>query len=249
MHDPPVIRGYDTDKMLEYYASLIAPLTGRSIVLLEIGVRTGGSLLLWRDLFPQSTIVGIDRELPDALRNEERIVMFQGDQADTRFLSDVAAKVAPDGFDMIIDDASHVGAITKISFWHLFDRHLKSGGLYVIEDWGTGYWDDWPDGRAFGSTLAARWPAVATLLEGRRRAWKTHSHGMVGFIKELVDEQGIADLLRARSSGTASRESKFAQMTIFPSIVAVTKASGGANLEHERTGRGTCGAVKAADTA
>jgi hypothetical protein len=27
------------------------------------------------------------------------------------------------------------------------DHHLKSGGLYMIEYWGTGNWNDWPDGR------------------------------------------------------------------------------------------------------
>jgi spermidine synthase len=54
----------------------------------------------------------------------------------------VARKTAPEGFDIIIDDASHFGDLTKIAFWHLFDNHLKPSGLYVIEDWGTGYWSD-----------------------------------------------------------------------------------------------------------
>ena len=39
--------------------------------------------------------------------------------------------------------------LTKMAFWHLFDNHLKPNGLYVIEDWGTSYWDDWPDGKNF----------------------------------------------------------------------------------------------------
>ena len=77
----------------------------------------------------------------------ERIQVFQGDQADKAFLSKVANRTAPDGFDIIIDDASHIGELTKATFWHLFDRHLKPGGLYAIEDWGTGYLDDFPDGR------------------------------------------------------------------------------------------------------
>ena len=45
---------------------------------------------------------------------------------------------------------------------------------------------------------------------------------MVGFIKELVDEQG-ADLTRARVTGTATRGSKFENMTITPSIVFIKK--------------------------
>ena len=50
----------------------------------------------------------------------------------------VARKTAPEGFDIIIDDASHFGDLTKIAFWHLLYNHLKPSGLYVIEDWGTG---------------------------------------------------------------------------------------------------------------
>ena len=47
---------------------------------------------------------------------------------------------------MIINDASHIGQLTRTAFWHLFDNHLKGGGLYTIEDWGIGYLDDFADG-------------------------------------------------------------------------------------------------------
>jgi hypothetical protein len=116
-------------------------------VLLELGVHEGASLLLWRDYFPHGTVAGIDIELPKNFESTERVHLFEGSQGDTGFLSEVARRVAPDGFDIIIDDASHMGELTRTSFWHLFDHHLKSGGLYVIEYWGTGYWDHWPDGR------------------------------------------------------------------------------------------------------
>jgi hypothetical protein len=46
---------------------------------------------------------------------------------------------------------------------------------------------------------------------------------MVGFIKELVDEQGAADLTRASLVGTPARASKFESMTITPSIVFIKK--------------------------
>ena len=60
---------------------------------------------------------------------------------------------APGGFDIIIDDASHIGELTKTTFWHLFDHHLKPGGLYAIEDWGTGYLDDFSDGKKIQSEV------------------------------------------------------------------------------------------------
>src|SRR4051812_18958214 len=210
---------YNTDKIangyLKYYDPVFAELVPRELRLLEIGIHEGGSLRLWRDYFPKGRITGIDLRVPPGLEGEERIAAFAGDQADTSFLSHVARNSAPEGFDVIIDDACHLGAPTKAAFWHLFERHLKPGGLYVIEDWGTGYWDDWPDGRA------VRPPS---LLDRFLRRAKAHAFGMVGFVKELVDEQGAADLTRARWSGKPQRSSKFEWLKINPSVVFVKKA-------------------------
>ena len=143
---------YDTDKIanryLERYDPILEPWVNKKITLLEIGVHKGGSLLLWRDYFSQGTIVGIDIKVPKDFVPTERVSIYEGDQADTNFLTGVANRIAPEGFDIILDDASHIGELTKKAFWHLFDNHLKPGGLYVIEDWGTGYFDDWPDGRS-----------------------------------------------------------------------------------------------------
>lgn len=110
---------------------------------------------------------------------------------------------APAGFD-IIDDASHVGALTRVTFWHLFERHLEPGGIYVIEDWGTGYWPDWEDG--------------SLLREG-----EPHQAGMVGFIKELVDEQARGDHRRTMKSGPTGHRSRFESVLVTDHIVFVTK--------------------------
>lgn len=223
---------YDTDKIanryLEWYDPILQPLVDQEVKVLEIGVDAGGSLLLWRDYFPKGTITGVDVKLPEGLSDEDRIQLFRGSQSDTTFLSDVAAKTAPDGFDIIIDDASHIGALTKVAFWHLFDNHLKPSGLYVIEDWGTGYWDDWPDGKTFRTERPSRsmWLKLLRRLRlAPKMSWRNHSYGMVGFIKELVDEQGAADLTQARLTGTPVRESRFEKMVITPSIVFITKRS------------------------
>jgi hypothetical protein len=198
------------------------------VKLLEIGIYEGGSLLLWRDYFPKGTIVGIDIRVKVNFSNEQRVQVFQGAQQDTNFLSDVARKTAPEGFDIIIDDASHFGDLTKIAFWHLFDHHLKPSGLYVIEDWGTGYWSDWPDGKTY-RPRPKLYSGFLSLLKkiGLVSSIPYHSHhyGMVGVIKELVDEQGVADLTRANFTGTAKRTSKFESMTITPSIVFIKKRS------------------------
>ncbi|HMP01150.1 MAG TPA: class I SAM-dependent methyltransferase [Gemmatales bacterium] len=227
---------YATDKIpagyFEHYDPLFAPWVDEEIVLLEVGVQRGASLLLWRDYFPNGHIVGVDLNLPTGFEGQERIRLFQGDQTDGEVLTSMAEEAAPQGFDIIIDDASHLGLATKATFDHLFDRHLRPGGLYVIEDWGTGYWEDWPDGRRerFGEGKPPLWQRVwAAGSDPAKEPWPTHRHGMVGLVKQLVDEQGAAERLRGRHGGPSPRPSRFKQMLITPGLVVVTKHSGPAS--------------------
>ena len=71
-----------------------------------------------------------------------------GDQRDAARLSEVCAAHAPDGLDIVIDDASHVGAWSLRLYRALFP-FLRPGGFYMIEDWATGLLD-----------RLARWGAV-----------------------------------------------------------------------------------------
>jgi hypothetical protein len=225
------LSAYDTDKItlryLEVYDPILTPWTDKEIKLLEVGVRKGGSLKLWRDYFPRGTIIGIDRKLPQHFEPGQRIQVFRGNQTDKAFLSSVASRTAPDGFDVIIDDASHIGEKTKTTFWHLFDHHLKPGGLYAIEDWGTGYLDDFPDGRKFQPKPSIRTRVRSLLPRRLSRKMKVpfpcHSYGMVGFVKELVDEQGVADVAMGCKAGW--RRSKFKDVLITSGVVFVTKAT------------------------
>jgi len=233
---------YDSDKishgLLEYYDPILEPWVDKQVNLLEIGVHKGGSLELWRDYFPLGTIAGIDTNLPKGFSPGERIHVFEGNQVDLKFLSEVAEKVAPKGFDIIIDDASHIGEFTRISFWHLFDNYLKPGGLYAIEDWGTGYWDDWLDGKSVSLRRSLRsrslsWLGVkatkhhlkipSSLIHVSKTPSQCHSYGMVGFVKELVDEQGAVAMSMVCSNNTPKRQSRFENVLITPNIVFVKK--------------------------
>lgn len=243
---------YDTDKAehshyLRNYEQYFQPLWGQDVKLLELGVYRGGSMLLWRDYFERGLIVGLDLnpvELPD---ESGRIRLYEGQQQDTALLDRIAKENAPEGFDIIIDDCSHIGELTRISFWHLFDNHLKPGGLYVIEDWSTGYWDSFFDGVAFSyqpklkfsprifrakSTLAhlqRSAPWLNRVLRSAKRLFnkkqfRSHDYGLVGFVKELVDECGMADITRDDRGTPPFRPSKFREMRISPGQVFIVKA-------------------------
>jgi len=232
------LKKYNSDKIanqyLQFYDPIFSPLANEKIKLLELGVFNGGSLHLWKDYFPNGKISGIDLKIPDGFENDDRMAAYEGSQVDFTFLKNVAEKEAPTGFDIIIDDASHIGELSRQSFWYLFDNHLKPGGLYVVEDWGTGYWEDWPDGKSASAHDMQKesgtgfWTRLISRISNSKNTpekipMNNHSYGMVGFVKQLVDEQGANDLTRKTLHGTPDRGSKFECVTIFPSVVFVRK--------------------------
>lgn len=195
----------------------------RRVTLLELGVLGGESLLLWREFFPNSEVIGIDRKLPPSFGPHVGIKMLCGEQSDAEFLSRVGQTCGP--FDIIVDDCSHFGDLSKVSFWGLFP-HLKPGGLYVIEDWSTGYLRDWPDGHSYTApppNLLAR--RLARRL-GIKLRWPCYSYGMVGFVKELVDHVAMFDIGRGVTGNTEGGVSPFESMVFTPGAVIITKRKG-----------------------
>jgi hypothetical protein len=111
--------------------------------ILEIGVLNGKSLKTWKDFYYRSNIIGIDIEPTAVQYAEENISIEIGSQADGKFLNDVGTKYS--SFDMILDDGSHLNSHVIFSFEHLFG-FLKSGGVYVVEDTCTAYWEEYEGG-------------------------------------------------------------------------------------------------------
>jgi len=158
------LSAYNTDKSPEYlanYAREFGEIFDEQATLLEIGVQGGGSMLMWRDLMPNATIAGLDLNPSTVEDDTGRIRLYQGFQQDPEILDRIASEVAPDGFDVIVDDASHVGEYTEATFWHLFPRYLKPGGVYVIDDWSCAYWPRWSDGHAYTGEAAFRATSAA----------------------------------------------------------------------------------------
>jgi hypothetical protein len=106
---------------------------GSSVRLLEVGVRTGGSLKLWRDHFDNHSgceIHGVDldfRNLERDVRGSERITLHQANGYDPAF----AAKW--DWLDVCVDDGSH-RIEDQIKFVELYWPKIERGGWLVVED-------------------------------------------------------------------------------------------------------------------
>jgi hypothetical protein len=165
---------------LNEYHRLFCEMQDKPIRLLELGVQRGISMQIWREYFPRGTIVGLDSSVkPERFPTESRFHFIHGEQGDPALL-DRAVTVAGGPFDIIIDDASHLGCHTGRSFAHLFPKALKPGGIYVIEDTCTAYEGETGyDGAAFE-------PAEIG-VPGMPKVFPSHQHGMIGLLKQLVD--------------------------------------------------------------
>lgn len=136
------------DKWVHYfpiYSRHFAPYRGRPVRVLEIGIYRGGSLDMWQWYFgPQVTLVGIDID-PDArAATDPRHVVEIGDQTDPDFLRRVAERHGP--FDIIIDDGGHEMQQQIVTAETLFPL-LADGGVFLVEDCHTSYWDSYEGGR------------------------------------------------------------------------------------------------------
>jgi hypothetical protein len=212
---------YVTDKgeyYLHDYDRKFTHLRDGPIALLEVGVHRGGSLHMWRDYFPHGTIVGFDLDPPaDFSDSSGRIRIFQVDQSNAPGVTAAARSASPTGYDIIIDDASHLGAPTAITFQTLFYDHLRPGGFYAIEDWGTGYWDSWPDG---GAPLMQPVPHFPN--HGKR--FPSHDLGMVGFVKLLIVECALPDIFHTRFGRPQTRRCWIRDIHVSSGLVIVEKA-------------------------
>ena len=112
--------------------------------IMEIGVLGGQSLKMWKQYFYNSHILGIDISPSCKIYEENNIGIEIGSQTDEEFLKHITNKYG--AFDIILDDGSHMCSDVIYSFEHLFES-VKSGGIYVIEDVCTSYWELYEGGR------------------------------------------------------------------------------------------------------
>jgi hypothetical protein len=211
---------------LEIYEQYFDKIQNEEISFLELGVFRGGSLELWAEYFTKARIVGIDIEPcreadPDGAPEgrprrfrSDRIAFRQGAQEDAVFLEAVTEEFAPDGWDVVIDDCAHIGALSLASFRTLFPK-VKPGGFYIVEDWATGYWPRYPDGRRF---------ALERHFTEAEGVFPSHQHGLPGFLKQFVDEMAMDDI---RREVPAAGRSSFDYVHFYKGVAIVRKRAPG----------------------
>ena len=126
-----------------HYAHHFEEFRTRKFNLLEIGIggyqdpQVGGaSLRMWKAFFPKALIVGLDVFEKSSL-SEDRIKIYQGSQDDSALIQRIFEECG--GFDIIIDDGSHINSHVISTFRVAFPL-LNSDGIYAIEDLQTSYW-------------------------------------------------------------------------------------------------------------
>jgi hypothetical protein len=131
---------------LSYYDLLLAPYRDKLVRVLEIGVQNGGSLETWAKYFFRGELfVGcdIDPRCTALLYDDSRIKIVIGDANSAVAYQKI--KLLSSQFDIIIDDGSHQSSDIVNSFINYFPI-LGPGGLYVIEDAGCLFLNDYGGG-------------------------------------------------------------------------------------------------------
>lgn len=126
-----ILLKYDTDKETAHkygkvYDSIFerydrqAPLN-----ILEVGTQKGGSLLAWKEYFPNANITGVD--VVDVVPEKYRLDTV------ARIISDIKDWRSDTKWDIVIDDGSHyLGDLVWVI--NQYFVKLNVGGVLVVED-------------------------------------------------------------------------------------------------------------------
>ncbi len=118
----------------------------------ELGIWKGGSVVLWMEALQPEKLVAVDildrkdrpafRRYVEERHLERRLKTYWGtDQTNTVRLMEIVRAEFDGPLDLVIDDASHEYEPTTASMQALFPL-LREGGLYIVEDWGWHFADE-----------------------------------------------------------------------------------------------------------
>lgn len=180
---------------LPIYDRYFGRFRGTPVRFLEIGVKKGGSLQMWRRyLGDEAQIFGIDID-PDCAQYDGQAGQVRiGSQTDEAFLESVAQEMG--GIDIVLDDGSHKMRHVRKSLAALYP-HLTMGGVYMIEDMHTAYFP------GFGGGLDDKmnfFNAVRNLIDdmhGWYHRGRLHSKPVAGEISGIHIHDSVVVLEKA----------------------------------------------------
>ena len=200
----------------QHYQRYFRPLRRKRLNILEIGVggyedssHGGESLRMWKAYFRRSQIVGID--IYDKTRfRERRIDIRQCDQTDSETLTGLSKEYG--GFDIVIDDGSHINEHVIRTFHTLFPL-MRPDGIYVVEDTQTAYWPTWGGGigspessMAFFKNLADGLNHVEYPLDDYKPSYFDRNIVEIAFFHNLVFVRKGSNDEKASAPGLVEKE-------------------------------------------
>ena len=118
---------YDLGYLDNFYEDTLKKYKNSPINMLEIGVKSGGSIKLWKDYFhPETNIYAADINYFEHVPGTYSII---GDA----YSKEQISKLSDGYFDLIIDDGPHSFDSFVILIQRYFSK-LKTGGTLIIED-------------------------------------------------------------------------------------------------------------------
>jgi predicted O-methyltransferase YrrM len=121
-----------------FYEENFKKYRSKDITLVEIGVRSGASLCLWRNYFSEdSIIIGMD-DLSDNTENnipvnDEWVSGKNVEYIIGNAYDESALKKLPEKIDILIDDGPH-SFESHVKLLELYTSKMNEGGIIVIED-------------------------------------------------------------------------------------------------------------------
>lgn len=162
----------ETKHYLIHYYEYFKDIRHQPLKILEIGIQSGSSLLMWEEFFSKSKIYGLDITFDNIrpgymnlIQKSDRIKIFKGSQTNVNRLETI--KKATGKFDIIIDDGSHVSKHQEISFNYLFSNALSDNGMYIIEDLGSSYWTKYGGGYRKPGTMVEHLKSLVDTINYR----------------------------------------------------------------------------------
>lgn len=118
---------------LEAYQKHWAPWAGQPVHVAEVGVQSGGSMLMWKAVFGSSCrVYGLDINPKCMAFKDASTTITIGNQGDPAMWSGFFSQVCS-SLDILVDDGSHEAPHMVTTFNSVFPK-LNPGGYVAIED-------------------------------------------------------------------------------------------------------------------